>query len=705
MRSNLESQRRQYALSERALELGWNEATVIDDDLGRSGGGVDRPGFERRLAAICREEVGIVLSIEASRLARNGRDWHTLLEFCSLVGCLLADAEAVYDPRLPNDRLLLGMKGTLSEMELSILRQCSLEALRLKAQRGELFTCVAVGYVRVGRDAIAIDPSRRVREALALVFRRFEEPGSVHAVENWFRERKLELPTVPTPYGPQGRQVVWKRAAYHALHALLTNPVYAGAYAYGRTGSRTQIENGRKRVRRGLELPREQWQVLILEHHQGYIAWDSYERNQAVIADNRTRQPEARDAVRSGAALLAGLLRCGACGRKLAVHYSGRGGRVVRYDCRRGHANHGVAPCLSFGGLRVDRAVGRAVVDALQPLGVEAALLAVELRGREAGGVVRQAELALEAARYEAELALLRLENVQPRNHLVADDFEDRYNDRLADVRQLEERLSAARRRELERVTPAVREGYLALGADLERVWNSAHVTTATRKRILRAEVEEIVADVARNWIRLRIHWHCGDHPQLRVRKNRTGEHRWSTDAATGDLIRELARQLPDSGIAVLLNRLGRRTGRGNAWTRGRVQSYRASHGVKVYREGERRERGELTLEEAAERLSASPALARRLIADRIVAARHICKGAPWVIAGKALEGSRVAAAVAGAADPKQRRLRFGTPRAALSRCAPSKATPPTPPPSPSRSSTCASASGSSASRWWATAA
>ena len=402
VRSNLESQRRQYALTQRAAELGWDEATVIDDDLSRSGGGVDRPGFERLLTVICREEVSIVLSVEASRLARNGRDWHTLLEFCSLVGCLLADGEAVYDPRLPNDRLLLGMKGTFSEMELSVLRQRSLEALQLKAQRGELFTCVAVGYVRVGRDAIAIDPNQRVREALALVFRRFDELGSVHAVMRWFREENLELPTVPTPYGPKGRQVVWKTAAYHALHALLTNPVYAGAYAYGRTGSRTQIENGRKRVRRGLELPRERWQVLILEHHQGYIAWDGYERNQAVIADNRTRQPDARGAVRSGAALLGGLLRCGACGRKLAVHYGGKGGRVVRYDYRRGNAYHGVAPCIAFGGLRVDRAVGQAVVDALRPLGVEAALQALEQRGREAGELVRQAELALEAARYRS---------------------------------------------------------------------------------------------------------------------------------------------------------------------------------------------------------------------------------------------------------------------------------------------------------------
>src|SRR3954449_3267121 len=240
---NHESRRRQYGLADRARQLGWSEVVVVDDDLGRSGGGIARPGFERLLVAICEAKVGIVLAVEASRLARNGRDWHTLLEFCGLVGCLLADEDGVYDARLPNDRLLLGMKGTMSEMELSLLRQRSLEALRQKARRGELFLTVAVGYVKVTHDRIEKDPHRRVQEAIALVFAKFAELQTVRQVHLWMRQQRLPLPA--TEYGPEGRRIVWKLPVYNTLHHLLTNPIYAGAYVFGRTGSRITIEAGR----------------------------------------------------------------------------------------------------------------------------------------------------------------------------------------------------------------------------------------------------------------------------------------------------------------------------------------------------------------------------------------------------------------------------------------------------------------------------
>ena len=281
---NHESRRRQYGLAERARHLGWPEPVVIDDDLGRSGGGVARPGFERLLVAICEGRAGIALAVEASRLARNGRDWHTLLEFCGLVGCLLADEDGVYDPRLPNDRLLLGMKGTMSEMELSILRQRSLEALRQKARRGELFLNVAVGFVKVRHDRIALDPDLRIREALGLVFGKFAEFQSIRQVHLWMRQEQVLLPTVET--GEDGRRIVWKLPVYNTVRSLLTNPIYGGAYAFGRTMSRITVENGRKRVSRGLRRDREEWDVLIVEHHEGYIPWAEFERNQRLIADN-----------------------------------------------------------------------------------------------------------------------------------------------------------------------------------------------------------------------------------------------------------------------------------------------------------------------------------------------------------------------------------------------------------------------------------
>src|SRR5215467_9766996 len=254
---NQESQRRQYGLADRARQLGWTAVEVIDDDLGRSGGGTARPGFERLLAAICGGAAGAVFALEASRLARNGRDWHTLLEFCALVNSLIIDEDGIYDPRLINDRLLLGMKGTFSELELSTLRQRSQEALRLKAARGDLHTMVAIGYRRGADDRLEQDPDRRIRETLSLVFRKFSEIGSVSQLALWLRQEGIDLPVVV--YGPQGRTVQWHPPRYHAVHRLLTNPVYAGAYVFGRTASRTRVEDGRKVVTHGIARRREEW--------------------------------------------------------------------------------------------------------------------------------------------------------------------------------------------------------------------------------------------------------------------------------------------------------------------------------------------------------------------------------------------------------------------------------------------------------------
>lgn len=284
LRHNHESRRRQYALADRARTLGWNDVVVIDDDLGVSAGGVARPGFERLLAAICNGEAGAVVSIEASRLARNGRDWHTLLEFCALVGSVIVDEDGVYDPRSVNDRLLLGMKGTMSEMELSLLRQRSVEALKLKAARGDLHTMVAIGFVRSDGDRIELAPDLRVRSAIAAVFQRFAQAGSVRQALLWFRQERIDLPAAI--YVDGRRSVQWKLPVYNTLLRMLTNPIYAGAYAFGRTESRSRIEAGRKRVVRGYRCAREDWQVLIVQHHEGYIDWDTYEHNQRVIADN-----------------------------------------------------------------------------------------------------------------------------------------------------------------------------------------------------------------------------------------------------------------------------------------------------------------------------------------------------------------------------------------------------------------------------------
>src|ERR1700745_3627423 len=278
---NQESQRRQYGLADRARPLGWASVEVIDDDLGRSGSGVSRPGFERLLAAICEGRVGAVLAIEASRLARNGRDCHTLIEFCGLVGTILVDEDGIYDPRHPNDRLLLGMKGTMSELELSLFRQRSQEALRQMARRGALVLGVAVGYVKVGRDRIEKNPDKRVQQAIQLVFTKFAEFQSARQVHIWLRDEGIELPAKSRRGEAHG--VVWRLPAYNIVYNILVNPIYAGAYAYGRTTSRISVVDGRKRVGGGGHRPMDEWDVLIKDHHPAYITWDAFERNLKAI--------------------------------------------------------------------------------------------------------------------------------------------------------------------------------------------------------------------------------------------------------------------------------------------------------------------------------------------------------------------------------------------------------------------------------------
>jgi DNA invertase Pin-like site-specific DNA recombinase len=284
VKNHLESQRLQYALAERATQLGWCSPTVIDDDQGRSASGIHRVGFETLLGALSEGKVGAVFCIEASRLARNGRDWHTLLEFCSLVDTLIIDATTVYDPKQSDDRALLGLKGTFSEMELSAFRSRAQAAIKQKAGRGQLLRKVAIGYVRGSDDRIDKDPDQRIREVIDLVLRKFRELGSVRQVTLWMRQEHLELPI--SDYSAGRRDVVWKQATYDMLHRILTHPIYAGAYAYGMTKTKVRIENGRKRLLQGNRVEQRDWQVLLLDHHEGYISWEEYQTNRSLIAQN-----------------------------------------------------------------------------------------------------------------------------------------------------------------------------------------------------------------------------------------------------------------------------------------------------------------------------------------------------------------------------------------------------------------------------------
>ena len=636
--NNHESRRRQYGLAERARTLGWTDVTVIDDDLGRSGSGVSRPGFERLLAAICEGRVGAVFAIEASRLARNGRDWHTLIEFCGLVGTVIVDEDGIYEPRHPNDRLLLGMKGTMSELELSLLRARSTEALKQKARRGELFFTVAVGYIKVGRDKIEMDPDLRVREAIGLVFARFTEMQSVRQVFLSLRADQIALPYIDSKSSGQ-HQLLWKPPVYATVNNLLTNPVYAGAYVFGRTGSRMTIENGRKRILRGYRKNRSDWAVLLVDHHEGYLSWADYERNQRLIADNANgKGMMVRGAVRKGEALLVGLLRCGHCGRRLLVSYNGTKGDIGRYHCDATRSDPAAAPCISFGALRVDQAVGAEIVRLLQPLGVDAAVRAITDCEHQAGEKQRQLELALEQARYEAARARRQYDAVDPDNRLVAGELERRWDAALAAVEVLEKELETLVRQRPAALDAEERQRLLQMGADLEAAWHHPAATAVTRKRLIRAVMREVVARVEDDQVQLLLHWQGGDHTRLTVRKNRRGQTRWAVEPEMVDLIRTCARLMPDKAIAGMLNRTGKRTGRLNGWTQSRVRGFRNTHGIAVYVEGEWAARGEVTLTEAARMLDLSPMTVLRRIRAGIIPAEQYCKGAPWVIKRQDIE-------------------------------------------------------------------
>jgi excisionase family DNA binding protein len=472
---------------------------------------------------------------------------------------------------------------------------------------------------------------RRLQDAIALVFHKFEELQSVRQVLIWMRREQILLPAVVHSAGWQS--IEWKAPVYRALHHILTNPVYAGAYAFGRRSARVKIENGRKRMIRSLHRSWNDWQVLIKDHHEGYITWTEFEKNQRLISDNANRKSNmGRGSIRRGEALLAGLLRCARCGRKLTVSYSGKGGPTQRYACRGASDQIGASNCISFGGTRIDRTVAQEVLDRLQPLGVEAALAAMNAHAEEDLEKRRQLENALEQARFEATRAHRQYDQVDPDNRLVAGELERRWNDRLATVHALEEQLAQHDTGPAIRLSLEDRERLLALGRDLSRAWDSVSASVETRKKIVRLLIAEIVVDVVGDALALVIHWQGGDHTRLSAKRNRVGQNRWVTDADVVDLVRILARQMPDEAIAAILNRSGKSTGRGNSWTRMRVNSLRYNQDIAPYREGERSDRGEVTVSEAAAALAVSPSTIRRMISHGMLPAQQHCEGALWII-------------------------------------------------------------------------
>jgi DNA invertase Pin-like site-specific DNA recombinase len=636
---NRESQLRQYNLVDYARELGFVEVETIDEDLGRSGSGLmERPGFQRLVTEVCEGRVGAVFCVEASRLARNGRDWHHLIELCGLVGAVVVDPEGIYDPRIINDRLVLGLRGTMSEFELSIMRDRMFKASRQKAQRGELRFCLPVGFYW-GVKQIELDADVRVQNAVRLVLQKFQEVGSARQVLFWFREQQITLPTIG--YGEGGPHTCWKLPVYNSILAILTNPLYAGAYAFGRTEARTQVVAGRARRTAGHSKPREQWTVLIRDHHPGYISWERFELNQQMLAENaHMKSRMGRQRGRGGPSLLVGLLRCRRCGRMLRVQYNNRKElKQIRYVCVNGNINQGLPKCIGFGGVRVDQAVSTEILKVIQPLAIDAALQAADQFAEQQSARVHALELELEQARYEARLAARRYDAIDPDNRLVASELESRWNTTLCRVREVEEKIEQAQAET--RNAPVVnREDLLALADDLPGVWESSSSDPRLKQRIIRILIQEIVADVDEQEVTLVIHWVGGRHSELRVPKLQPGHHTRCTQVEAVDIVRQMAGSYRDEEIALTLNRLRLKTGVGNSWNESRVRSLRSHLSLPAYDPGQQGSR--LNLRQVAEQLAVSTTIVRRLIASKVLPATQVVPGAPWEIDATAIASPEV---------------------------------------------------------------
>jgi len=635
-----ESQHRQYGLVESARGQGFTPVTVIDDDLGRSGSGlVERPGFQKLVAQVCGGSIGAVFCIEASRLARNGRDWHHLIDLCALTGTLVIDPDGTYDPRLMNDRLLLGLKGTMSEYELSLLRQRGLAARDSKAARGELRFSLPPGYCWDDLGQIVMDPDERVVEAVRLVFRRFRELGSARQVLIWARQSEIKLPVFHQPRLARG--IVWRYPAYHTVLAVLQHPLYAGAYVFGRRTQRTKVIEGRARKSEGHKKPMQAWNVLLRDHHPGYISWSEFEENQQMLSENAHMQKRAaRKGARGGRALLSGLVRCGRCARMMHIFYGSQASHAHRYQCIGDYVANGM--CIGIGGVRVDQAVANALLAAVSDHAVEAAVLAEERFAHAQDDVRRALMTELEAAQYEASLAARRYEAVDPAKRLVARELESRWNSALERIAQLQERLAGLEAEAAQR-RPVDRAALLALAQDLPSVWNAPQTDARTKQHIARILILEVVIDLDddADEVVIMIHWVGGRHTEVRVRRVKTGRYPSHLHPNPVLVMRKLGGKWSDRELAVTMNRMRCKSVDGRSWTANRARELRERLKIAPHDPQSVAEKT-ISVDETARRLKICNGSVHRLIREGTLPAVQLMPSAPWQIPLVALESEAV---------------------------------------------------------------
>ena len=636
VRQNLESQRLQYELAERIRGLGWQRIEIINTDLGSSAtlGAASREGFERVLTSVALGEVGIVVSREVSRLSRTDKDWCRLFEVCQIFGTLIGDEQQVYDLSYLDDQLVLGIKGTLSVVELKILRQRLQAGQESKARRGELFKRLAVGFARDGAGKVVFHSDRRVCEAIQLVFTKFRELWSVRQTFMWFRDHNVELPANPI----SGTQLVWKIPSQSLVRDILRNPFYAGAYVWGRRPVEILLIEGRLKKRQAANRRPEDCRVFIADHHVGYIDWATYEENQRMIARNSVNWEveESMTAIRAGQGLLVGLLRCGHCGRKLHVRYWGGTGTHARYVCK-GDYDDGGEYCIGFGGATVDRRLGQELLKIISPLGVEASMKAIEQLS--SGDAAQRAALSskLEQLEYDAKRAFEQYDVVDARNRLAAAELERRWNEKLEEIERVQQQISSLEGKRYS-LSSEEEASILAMGESFAEVWHSERCQPTLKKMIFRTAIEEIIVrtDAKKETLHFTIHWKGGVHTELEMDRPRA-----ATETATSmealEIIRRMGVRHGDDQIASVLNQLGYVTGKGNRWNQNRVAAARKNYSIP----GQKRAVADperISLNEAARLCGVSHRSIERLVEAGLLKREQVAPRAPWEIRRSDLE-------------------------------------------------------------------
>ena len=630
-----ESTERQYALREKAQELGWSEALIrtLDGDLGKTGTlTAGREDFKTLVADVSMGQVGAVFALEASRLSRSDLDWHRLLELCALTQTLVIDEDGCYDPADFNDGLLLGLKGTMAKAELHFLRTRLQGGKLNKAKKGELRIPQPVGLSYDEQSRIILDPDEEVRGAVAFVFRLFRETGSAFAVVQRFAERGLRFPK-RTYGGPWAGQLIWSRLTHSRVLAMLKNPSYAGMYVFGRHQYRVQISAQGEVRKRTQAVAMPDWQVRLQEHHEGYIPLEEFLKNRERLEKNRTNGEGTilSGPAREGLALLQGLLLCGRCGRALTVSYRGNGGIYPRYLCNwLHHEALATKDCLNFRCDVLDPVIAEEVLKALQPAELELALAALrELETRDQA-IMRQWQMRLERAEYEAALAERRYQEVDPAQRLVASTLERRWNDTLLQLQDLKKQAAEVQRQEARVATPEQKEKVLALARDLPRLWHAPTTQAKDRKRMLRLLIKDITVEKPQpKQLLVHIRWQGGASTEHSVALRPNIADRMRYPAALVDRVRDLAQSLTDEQIVDRLNQEGLVSALGKPFTVSMIRWIRYRHKIPA---AKLMSSEESTVQQVAERFRVSIYVVYYWIEHGVVQARRLNPRMPYWI-------------------------------------------------------------------------